>query len=614
MSVRERGGALPTRAGGSPSRVGVWPSRVGALLPRAGVWPSRVGVWLPRAGALVVIVAALGSLPWLSGRDAALSVLRARTAEQEPTPEALESVRRELGLDAGPARLLGDWLGGLTRGDLGRSWVSGADVLPSVLSGLGVSMTLMGAALVVTLLVAGALCAPTVVRGARGTLRGGSGGGPAAALAALPEFLVATVLLVVVSVWLGWLPPYGWQGPQHLVLPALALGVPAGAVLGRLVADALPAVVQERWVGLWRTAGCTPAVIGWATLRRVLPALLPQVGLVVVGLTGGAVAVETVYAVPGIGRTALGAAESQDLPLLQGAVLALLLLGVLAGALTGVVRGRLLGPGLRDAALSLPAPVARTTGRRRIAPIVCAVVPAVVVGAGLLREPLRLDVAARLAVPSWTHPLGTDSLGRDVLARVGHGAAATLGVAVAVCLCSYLIAMVLGFLPGPAAGVAEAANAVPPVIAGILVAAVLGPGVVGASVAVALVSWPPLAAHAAALVQETRAATYVTALRAIGSPPSWILLRHVLPSVAGPVARHAVLRLPAVALALASLGFLGLGAQPPAPEWGLLLAESLPYVERAPLAVLAPTAMLLVLAALAVSLSTPGGRIGVGAR
>ncbi|ONI80950.1 ABC transporter permease [Saccharothrix sp. ALI-22-I] len=569
---------------------------------------DRAGALLSRAGALALIVAVVGLLPWLSGRDAALSVLRARSAEQEPTPEALESVRRELGLDAGPAGLLGDWLGGVLRGDLGRSWVSGAEVLPSVLSGLGVSLTLMGAALVVTLLLASALCARTVVRGARGTLRGGSGGGGAAALAALPEFLVATILLIVLSVWLGWFPPYGWQGPQHLVLPAVALGVPAGAVLGRLVDDALPAVVEERWVGLWRSSGCTPRIIASAALRRVLPPLLPQIGLVAVGLTGGAVAVETVFTVPGIGRTALSAAESQDLPLLQASILALVLLGVLAGSLAALARHRLLGPGLRDAALSLPAPVAGTTGRsRRAVPIVCAVVAAVVICWGLLLEPLRLDMAARLAGPSWAHPLGTDSLGRDVLARVGHGAAATLGVAAGVCLCSYVLAVVLGFLPGPASGVAETANAVPPVIAGILVAAVLGPGVVGASVAVALVSWPPLAAHAAALVQETRAAAYVTALRAIGSPPSWILLRHVLPSVAGPVARHAVLRLPGIALALASLGFLGLGAQPPAPEWGLMLAESLPYVERAPLAALAPAAMLLVLATLAVSLSTLRG-------
>lgn len=568
--------------------------------------PGRAGVLISRAGALALIVAVVGLLPWLSGRDPALSVLRARSAEQEPTKEALDAVRRELGLGAGPLALFGDWFGDVLRGDFGRSWANGAEVLPSVLSGLGVSLTLMGVALAVALLLACALCAPTLVRGARGTLRGGAGtGAPAAALAALPEFLLATLLLVALSVWLGWFPPYGWQGPRHLVLPALALGIPAGGIVGRLVDDALPAVFEERWAGLWRSSGCTPVVIGRAALRRAMPAVLPQLGLVAVGLTGGAVAVETVFAVPGIGRTALGAAESQDLPLLQGSVLALVLLGLVAGVLAQAARRRMLGPGLRDAALSLPAPGERKAGPlRRAVPVVCGLTLVTVICWGLLLDPLHVDTAARLGAPGLTHPLGTDSLGRDVLARAGHGAAATVGVAVLVCAGSYAVAVAAGFLPGLAAGAAETANAVPPVIAGILVAAVLGPGTLGASVAVALVSWPPLAAHAAALVQETRAAAHLTAQRAIGSPPLWILTRHILPAVAAPVARHAVLRLPGIALALASLGFLGLGARPPAPEWGLTLAESLPYVERAPWAALVPAAMLLLLAAMAVSLST----------
>lgn len=559
---------------------------------------------LARLGGLAAVVAVIGLLPWLSGRDPALSVLRARSAEQEPTTEALDAVRRELGLDAGPVALFGDWLAGALRGDLGRSWVGGVEVLPSVLAGLGVSLALMGAALAVALLLACALCAPTLVHCARGTSRARTGAA-AAVLAALPEFLIATLLLVVLSVWLGWFPPYGWQGPQHLVLPALALGLPAGGILGRLVDDALPAVFEERWVVVWRSWGCRPGVVGRAAVRRALPAVLPQFGLVAVGLTGGAVAVEVVFAVPGLGRTALGAAEAQDLPLLQGSVLALVLLGVVGGVLVSGVRRRLLGPALRAAALSVPPPVRASASRvHRVVVAVSAGVPAVVIGLGLLGEPLRVNPVDRLRPPSWAHPLGTDSLGRDVLARVGHGAATTLAVTLAVCLCSFVVALVIGFLPRFAEGAAETANAVPPVIAGILVAATVGPGPVGASIAVGLVSWPPLAAHAAALVQELRATTHVTALRALGAGPAWVLTRHVLPAVAGPVARHAVLRLPGIALALASLGFLGLGSQPPAPEWGLLLAESLPYLERAPWAALAPAAMLLLLATLAVSLST----------
>ncbi|WND18005.1 ABC transporter permease subunit [Streptomyces violaceus] len=548
---------------------------------------------LTRLLCLVAVLAAVGLLPWLSGRDPALAVLRARSAEQDPTEEALDSVRRDLGLDAGPLSLLGGWASDLLRGDLGTSWVSGTEVLPSVISGLQVSLALMGASLGVALLLACALVTPVLVRGRA------SAGAWAAMLAAVPEFLLATVALLVFGVWLGWLPTSGWVGPQNMVLPAVALGVPGGGLLGRLVADALPAVLDERWVELWRGAGVSRARIAGAALRRVLPPLVPQFGMVAVGLTGGAVAVETVFAVPGIGRTALGAAKSQDLPLLQGSVLALLSLGLVTGALAALARRRLLGPALRDASLALPP--ARPVRAHPAIPLSLFTVLAVTIGWGLMRDPYAVNTTARLAAPSWPHPLGTDGLGRDVLARLGHGAASTVGTAAAVCLLSLLVALALGFLPRIAEGAADIANALPPVIVGILIAAAVGPGTGGAALAVALISWPALSAHAAALVQEVRASAFLTTQRAIGASPFWILTRHVLPSVAGPVARHALLRLPGIALALASLGFLGLGAQPPAPEWGLLLEESRAYVERAPWAALAPAVALALLAGLAVS-------------
>jgi peptide/nickel transport system permease protein len=118
---------------------------------------------------------------------------------------------------------------------------------------------------------------------------------------------------------------------------------------------------------------------------------------------------------------------------------------------------------------------------------------------------------------------------------------------------------------------------------------------------VAAVGWAPLAAHTCALLRQERAALHLTATRALGAGP-WYLLHHeLLPAVLPPVTRHALLRLPGIALALASLAFLGLGAQPPAPEWGLLLAENQPYAERAPWAVLAPAAVLALLGALAVT-------------
>ena len=557
------------------------------------------------AGAVVFLI---GVLPWLSLRSPELAILRARSAEQEATPEALASIREQLGLDAGPLAMFGRWFSGLLSGDPGTSWVSGRPVLPGVLGALGVSLTLMAFALVVTVVVAVALALPSVVRGLRGTA-GRTSGWAAAALTALPEFLLAAVLLVVGAVWLGWFPPYGWEGVHYAVLPALALGLPAGGLVGRLLADGVTATFSEPWLGTWQVAGFSHARIVAAVARRTLPALLPQIGLVLVGLTGGAVAVEQVFAIPGLGRATLGAAAALDLPALQLGVLVLLAVAAVAGTGAALARRVLLGGALRTGDVPVPSPVTPVGPRWWLVPAAVSAVLGLVVVAGALRDPY-VSAHGRLAAPSWAIPFGADASGRDLLARVGHGALLTVGTALAVVLVGLLIGMLVGLFPRFSTGPIEVTNAAPPVIAGIVVAAVTGPSAVGAAIAVAIVSWSPLAAHTAALVAEVRAQPHVRILPVLGVGPGRLLLGHVLPAVTWPLVRHAMLRLPGVALALAALGFLGLGPQPPSPEWGQLLAEGLPYVERAPWAVLAPTAVLVLTAVLAVALSSLAGPRG----
>ncbi|MFB8119299.1 ABC transporter permease subunit [Streptomyces sp. NPDC055962] len=552
-----------------------------------------------RLGALLAVVAAIGLLPWLTRTDPALTILHARYADRPPTPAVLDAIRAETGLDGGPVHVLGGWASGVLRGDLGESWVSGQPVGPDVTSALGVSLSLMGASLAVAVLLALALAAGTLRRGARRRLVTTRAGVGAAALAALPEFLLAAVLATVLSVQLGWFPALGWGGAGQAVLPALAMGLPAGALLGRLLDDALPAAFAEPWARAATAHGMPARRIAAHALRRVLPALLPQLGLVVVGLTGGAVAVETLYAVPGLGGTALAAALAQDLPVLQACVLLLLLLGVAAGLAARLASRTLLGPARTDGAL--PPLVAPSLPVRRAVPVAAVLVAAsllAVTVAGLLRDPLNTDAAARLASPSAAHPLGTDSLGRDILARLGHGAATTVLMAV----CVGAVTLVLGLLAGAAraGALTETANALPAVLAGLVVAGAVGPGPWGAAAAVAAVAWAPLAAHTSALYAQERAAPHVAVARALGAGPWHRLRRHILPGVLPPVVRHAVLRVPAIALALASLGFLGLGTPAPAPEWGRMLSENMSYAERAPWAVLAPAAALAALGVLAV--------------
>ncbi|WSF58763.1 ABC transporter permease subunit [Streptomyces sp. NBC_01352] len=555
-------------------------------------------VW--RAALAAALVCGIGLLPWLTRTDPALTVLKARSADRDPTPRVLADIRAQLGLDEGPLRLLGQWLGGLWRGDAGRSWLSGDEVTPAVLQALGASLLLMAVALAVAALTAALICARTLWLGAHRRLDGRrAGGSGSAVLAALPEFLTASVLATVVGVQLGWLPALGWYGPQWTVLPALALGLPAGAVIGRLLDDLLPGAFAEPWTLAAAARGLPGRSIARQAVRRCLPGLLPNLGLFVVGLTGGAVAVEQIFDIPGLGRTTLQAALAQDLPVLQAGTLALVLLAGIAAGLAALTTRLLVGPALRDGALSSlhrrPPPV------RRILPIAYGLLLTVVVVFGLPRDPLALDTGERLRSPSVSHPFGTDALGRDVLARVAHGAVDTLVLALAIGAAALFTGVLLGLVPRLSGPLVDTVNAVPPVLLALLVTAVVGSGPAIPALAVGAVAWAPLAAHTSALLRQERAALHVTATRGLGAG-RWYLLRHeLLPAALPSVTRHALLRLPGIALALASLAFLGLGAQPPSPEWGLLLAENQPYAERAPWAVLAPAAVLALLGALAVS-------------
>ncbi|WP_105971201.1 ABC transporter permease subunit [Streptomyces geranii] len=565
---------------------------------------DRAVTLLWRALLAALLVCGIGLLPWLTRTDPAFTVLKARSAEREATPAVLADIRAQLGLDAGPLRLLGDWLGGLPRGDAGRSWISGAEVMPGVLQALGASLLLMAVALTIAVLVAALVCAPTLWSAGRRR----TGGGGSAMVAALPEFLTASVLATVVGVQLGWLPALGWYGLQWTILPGLALGLPAGALLGRLLDDLLPGAFAEPWALAAAARGIPARRIASQAVRRCLPALLPNAGLFVVGLTGGSVAVEQIFDIPGLGRTALQAAVAQDLPVLQASTLALVLLAAVAAGGTRLTARLLIGPALRDGGLTSlhrPAPPARRTP-----PLLYAGVLLGVVALGLPRDPLALDTRARLQPPSWAHPFGTDALGRDVLARVGHGALDTLLLASVISAAALLIGLVLGLVPRLSGPLVDTVNAIPPVLAALLVTAVAGSGGATPALAVTAVAWAPLAAHTAALLHQERATLHITATRGLGAD-RWYVLRHeLLPAALPPVTRHALLRLPAVALALAALGFLGLGAQPPSPEWGLLLAENQPYAERAPWAVLAPAAVLALLGALAVTAAgvRAGGR------
>jgi peptide/nickel transport system permease protein len=553
------------------------------------------------AGGLAVLVAAL---PWLRGDDPARSVLRARLGEREPDPAALAAVRSDLDLPADPLQGAGQWLSRAVTGDLGRSWVDGASVTDTLTNAAGVSALLSGTAATIAAIV-GVLLAVPAAWAAAGRRRPRTGYA-AAALAALPEFVLAAVLITVVAVNWRLAPTAGWFGPAHLVLPALSLGIPTGGLLARLLTTAVEATAAEPWVHTWRAAGSSRRELATALLRRAITVVVPQVAVLFVGVLGGAVAVEQLFAIPGLGRIALHASLAQDLPLVQGCVLFLVVTGVLVGSLGITAHRLLIGPAGQAAGL-IPA-VPEHRHNPYAVPLTAALLLTTVVGVGLLRDAERVRLDQRLASPSWDHRLGTDPVGRDVLAQLAHGAILTVGTAAVVTVLSLLVGLAAGLRGGTArTGTADVLNALPPVFVGLVIAALAGPGLTAAALAAALVAWVPLAVHTRSLAEEVRASGYYRAAELCGAGPGRLLRRHLLPAVAGPVVLHALARVPATALTIAGLGFLGLGAGHDSPEWGAQLAAAVTYLERAPLAVLGPVAGLGLLGILA-AVPAPGRR------
>ncbi|MGO3762345.1 MAG: ABC transporter permease subunit [Glutamicibacter arilaitensis] len=269
---------------------------------------------------------------------------------------------------------------------------------------------------------------------------------------------------------------------------------------------------------------------------------------------------------------------------------------MLAAAARRVLRGGPLPAG------SLPAPP-EARGNRRVQRWTAGLSGAALLamlGAGLPRDPYAINYL-RLQAPSLDLPFGADSSGRDLLARVAHGTLGTILPASLIVLCAVLIGLLLAAAGDISRGPSMIANATPPILAGVIIAALAGPSVGGAAVAVLWVTWPPLATHAASLLEEARAMPHIRWLPLAGLGREQIWFRHLLPAVLAPLLRHGLLRLPGVALALAALGFLGLGAQPPTPEWGLLLAEGIGYVERAPWTAVAPALCLVLVSVCAVA-------------
>jgi peptide/nickel transport system permease protein len=232
------------------------------------------------------------------------------------------------------------------------------------------------------------------------------------------------------------------------------------------------------------------------------------------------------------------------------------------------------------------------------------------VGPLVWRQPTdNINLAGILQPPTWAHPLGTDSLGRDMLVRLMVGGQVSLIVGFAAALVSMVIGVAYGMLSGILGGVADvvlmrivdALFAIPTLFLLLLVDALFPPSATLLTVVLASTSWFGVTRLVRAEVLSLRTRDYVEAARACGAGTWRIMWRHLLPNVVGVITVTTTFQVGGVILTVAALSFLGLGLPPPAPNWGELLSDSMNYIFQGAWWLMYPPGLMIVIVEIAVN-------------
>ena len=202
------------------------------------------------------------------------------------------------------------------------------------------------------------------------------------------------------------------------------------------------------------------------------------------------------------------------------------------------------------------------------------------------QDPSAQDLAGRLAPPSADHWLGTDELGRDLYTRLLYGGRVTLGMVIAIVVLVAPVGLAVGTVAGYAGGLADRVLmrvtdiflAFPRLILALAFVAALKPGITSAIIAIALTAWPPYARLARAETLTIRHADFIAAVRLTGASATRIVLHHIAPLCVSSLIVRVTLDMSGIILTAAGLGFLGMGAQPPMPEWGTMIASTRGFI------------------------------------
>ena len=399
---------------------------------------------------------------------------------------------------------------------------------------------------------------------------------------------------------LGWLPPSGYGEPSQLIMPVIAVAAGMGASVTRLTRSSMLDVMRQDYITTARAKGAKEnTVIVKHGLHNALLTVVTFVALQIGYMFAGSVVVESVFALPGLGRLIVTAIKDYDFPLIQASTLAFaphfLADQLHCRYLLHVDRSEnILQKQRRRGMNDVWKMIRHSTRTAKFALVVVAVWIVVAVLAPILAPygMNDIDVAQRLAPPCWMeggsmdHIFGTDQLGRDVLTRLIYGSRISLIVGIVAGIVGLVIGVILGLLAGYFGGwidvvisrMIDVMLAFPFIFLALLLVAALGASLTNVILVLGITGWVPYARTVRAQVLSVKEKEFVKAAHALGCSDGRIIFKQILPSVIDSAIILGTMDIGTIILSEASLTFLGLGIPPNIATWGNMIANGNDYI------------------------------------
>lgn len=549
---------------------------------------------------------------------------------ERATPEAVEKLNREMGFDRPFIVRYVNYVLDLVRGDMGNSYRTQRSVSSEILSRFPTTIRLALGAGVLAALIGVPLGILSAVK--QYSIFDISGTLIAMFAASIPAFWLSLMAILLFSLKLGWLPSNGSDTFRHYILPSVSLAIPSAASLLRLTRTTMLETIRQDYIRTARSKGQVERKITFRhALKNALLPVVTVVGMEFGFLLGGAVICEQVYSINGLGTLIVNAIRMKDVPQVTGCalflafffMLVMLVVDILYAYIDPRIRARYQGKkrlkeveemdenrqsAAAEAELlsfkkkSQLSEIWRRMKKNRLAMVglvIFALIVLCTIFADLIvpyQRGIDQVMSVRLQPPSGAHIFGTDMYGRDIFARIIHGTRYSFVMGVIAVLVGITIGGVLGAVAGYYGGMVDAVimrivdtiMCIPFMLLSLTIVTALGPGLVNVLIALMISMVPNFTRVIRSAILTVAGMDFIEAARSCGTPNRFIVFKHVLPNAIGTVIVQATMSVGSTIIAAAGMSFIGMGIQPPAPEWGSMLSEGREYMRYSPYIVLFP--------------------------